>query len=758
MMDTIESCLKKLQAYLASDSFRQPMFVNVDSRDDLCRLKNELPAGMKKCSVADFCNKSDENPSFDTMLDQLAQNADKTLLTDLIPALELQGEPDLQRILSSLSTLAIQGKLVILCYQAMRYFNDFNDPRFARRFIRIGGKITPKPNVVFIPADLAGAAMKPQMRFIQELIRQFESVTVERIFVITGKRKADYPGSLLFLSEQTNAYDILAEIDGNITSVLEKAFGTPEQWKKLLKIFPAGQTWSGVIRAEFGVDSNLAFLIKNWNEWDEFHRWLYFVTLKINTKNELGYLFRAATYTEAPNRLVRSIYRELLKISHSDKAFNRDYQERKNLLASLENPDDEVADFCLYVDCRGRDAIYYLTNNTQQEREKILSYLGIYEYSQDELKLILSLVYPEIAAYLTPYNFGIPLFDDYFQRYKIQKITNRIVPSFETLVNQQALARDYNHLVATRCSVTEKLGGSDICAYWIDALGVEFLGYIMVCCQAFGLMANVTVCRANLPTITSLNKEFVEDFQNAGTNLAIIKELDEIKHQGKENFDYEKTKLPIHLIRELEIVNDVIKSAFQKLKSGKYQKAIIVSDHGASRLAVIKENTMDFDVDSKGTHGGRCCAYSASLPKIETATIEDGYYVLAGYNRFKGGRKASVETHGGATLEEVLVPIVVLSLRDVGIEVSFMANIITVSFRKKAAIKLFSKTKLSEVSMCINQNFYKARPDGNNWMFEMPDLKRPGIYYADIYENKNLIAEHLSFQIVKESARENDLL
>lgn len=114
----------------------------------------------------------------------------------------------------------------------------------------------------------------------------------------------------------------------------------------------------------------------------------------------------------------------------------------------------------------------------------------------------------------------------------------------------------------------------------------------------------------------------------------------QIKHQGKENFDYEKTKLPIHLIRELEIVNDVIKSAFQKLKSGKYQKAIIVSDHGASRLAVIKENTMDFDVDSKGTHGGRCCAYSASLPKIETATVEDGYYVLAGYNRFKGGRKA----------------------------------------------------------------------------------------------------------------------
>lgn len=175
-------------------------------------------------------------------------------------------------------------------------------------------------------------------------------------------------------------------------------------------------------------------------------------------------------------------------------------------------------------------------------------------------------------------------------------------------------------------------------------------------------------------------------------------------------------------------------------------------------MAVIKENTIDIEVDAKGTHGGRCCAYKESLPKIETATIEDDYYVLAGYDRFKGGRKASVETHGGATLEEVLVPVIELKLRDSNIEVLFLNPKITVSFRKKAAISLFSKTKLDAVSMQVDGNFYSGKEDGNNWYFEMPDITRRGEHKADIYSNNNLIKSGLSFWIEKEGTKENSLL
>ena len=147
-MDTIESCLSKINSYLDSDSFSQPLFVNVNTLKDLQRLKEELPAGLHQVSIADFCQDSDEAPSLDKLLDTLTKDSRKVLLTDVISALELQGDGELQKVLSSLSTLFVQNKLIVLCYQGLRYFNDFKDPRFVRRFIQIGGRTQAKPNLI----------------------------------------------------------------------------------------------------------------------------------------------------------------------------------------------------------------------------------------------------------------------------------------------------------------------------------------------------------------------------------------------------------------------------------------------------------------------------------------------------------------------------------------------------------------------------------------------------------------------------------
>lgn len=756
-MDTVE-CLKKVDSYLASDSFRQPLFICVNSRENLRQLKKCLPPKLTELSVADFCYKPDENPSIDGLLHQLAIDNRKILLFDLIPALELLGKIELKKTLSTLLSLPIRGKLIVFCFQGMRYFKELKDPRIERRLIQVDGKMDKNPLIIFWSGDVAITQMLPQANSIKELIPKIENTSDERIFVITKKKKSDYPDSLLSIAEWTSAYDILIKREPEIASVLDERLGSQAQWKELLQKIIAQKSWQDMIRAEFGADASPTLLIRQWKMWNDFQQWLCFISLKINQKKEQGYLFRTALNVSSVDGMIRGVYRELLSFSPDSDDFPTEYRERKQLLELFGNPDSEVADFCLFVDSKEKDAIYYLTNNTQLEKEKIIACLDKYTYSLDELTNILQFVYPEISEYLTSYYFDIPLFDSYFQQYKLQKITNRILPEFEDVVNQQAITRDYNHLVPSRCSITEDVIGQVDCAYWIDAFGVEFLGYLMNRCRCFGLMTDIKICRANIPTITSLNKEFVEELDSAGIDLTQIKELDEIKHLGKDNFDYEKTKLPLYLIRELEIIDEVIKSVSQRLKSGKHKRAAIFSDHGASRLAVIKENTMNFEVDAKGTHGGRCCVYNESLPKIETATVEDGYYVLAGYDRFKGGRKASVETHGGATLEEVLVPVVVLSLRASDIEVHFLGTEITVSFRKKACIRLFSKTKLSSVSMRINQTFYKALNCDNIWTFEMQDLRRPGKYYADIYENGNLIAEQLPFEIVSEIARKNDLL
>ena len=213
------------------------------------------------------------------------------------------------------------------------------------------------------------------------------------------------------------------------------------------------------------------------------------------------------------------------------------------------------------------------------------------------------------------------------------------------------------------------------------------------------------------------------------------------------------------MIKELEIIDETLEIINLKLAQGVYEKAIMVSDHGASRLAVIHDTENMWEMESKGEHSGRCCPKTDADVQTPFATEEDGFWVLANYDRFRGGRKANVEVHGGATLEEVVVPIIEITKITDDIEVSILDKVITVSFRKKAAIRLFSKTKLKNVTVCVEGTFYEAQElDNNIYQVNMPQLKKAKRYTADVYTSNNLIASGLTFEVKKESSQEKDLL
>lgn len=74
-------------------------------------------------------------------------------------------------------------------------------------------------------------------------------------------------------------------------------------------------------------------------------------------------------------------------------------------------------------------------------------------------------------------------------------------------------------------------------------------------------------------------------------------------------------------------------------------------------------------MNSAGKHAWRCCPINELDEKPACATEENGWWVLANYDRFAGGRLDSVELHGGATLEEILVPVIEFSLKGAKVEV-----------------------------------------------------------------------------------------
>ena len=254
--------------------------------------------------------------------------------------------------------------------------------------------------------------------------------------------------------------------------------------------------------------------------------------------------------------------------------------------------------------------------------------------------------------------------------------------------------------------------------------------------------------------------------------MILIEKIDKIKHHGEEGYDYsrEDRKLPIHLIRELEIIDELLKKVKVNLVAGNFNKAILIADHGASRLAVIHETENLWAMESGGMHSGRCCPKSELDERPNSAADADDFWALANYDRFKGSRKANVEVHGGATLEEVTVPIIEITYLSNAIEVKLMpidapVNFIgtpeiTVSFRKKAAIKIFATQSLMDVSVEIDGHTYDAKAVDDNFyvVSEMPDIRRAKSYTVNVYACGNLIADSLPLVVRKESGSEKSIL
>jgi len=144
-----------------------------------------------------------------------------------------------------------------------------------------------------------------------------------------------------------------------------------------------------------------------------------------------------------------------------------------------------------------------------------------------------------------------------FKTTSIRKFINKLLPEFKEVVLEQAVKREYNLILEPRSSKIEKLNINNALLYFMDAMGVEYLGYILEECRMLGLCSKVTVCRCELPSLTCKNEEFLELWPK--NQIVSIKDIDEIKHHGKYDYDYySNSKLPLHLAKELEVIHETL--------------------------------------------------------------------------------------------------------------------------------------------------------------------------------------------------------
>lgn len=753
-------CIKKIEKYLNSND-TSPRLVNVQNINDLSAIVQRFNVGSNLfMSIASYAKK-DENPKLDGLQSDLSLIGGNIFVIGLTSQLKLQSERILSKELQNIASQTYVGHVVVICYQCANCL-QFNDSRARRLVYDVEGNDSVLPDVVFTLPEMPTPPDANVIEGVQNIAAAIESMDGGKLYVQTKKHKSNYPDSVLLIKEEINAFDILCNLD-TATCGLKASFGTEEQWGYALHMVSKVGSWGALINDQFNMSSNLSLIAGNWNGFDVNKKWLYFIALKMGWTGNSWCLCEAVNNASKVTKLVCSIYRSILSVNYTDPDFWDKYDERKKMVAAFGGSDEEILDFLQMVRGKGANAIYYLTDLSRMEKEFVFELLDKYasHFVREEVIQILSHIYPDLYHYLQPYRFKNEMLYKYFQDYKYQKVINKIYPEFLEMVENQAKNRDFNLWLSPRSEKIESLNKNGARLYFVDAMGVEYLSFILSRCKRKNLIANISLCRCELPSITKFNKEFMEDFIDIAPD---IKRLDDIKHHGEESFDYRRTKLPVHLIRELEIIDDVLTDIRNRLATGSIERAYIIADHGASRLAVINENECQWEMVSKGEHSGRCCPREEVDVQSEYATDANGFWILANYDRFKGGRKASVEVHGGATLEEVTVPIIELTYITGEIEVSINSKLpIEISFRKKAELQLFSKTKLGGVTVCINgkkfeNKYYDAEPEDNNlYLVHMPDVKSAGTYQMTVFSNNNPVAE-LEFSVKKEGSSERSIL
>jgi hypothetical protein len=725
--------IESIKKYLTS-SVKTPFFLFVSDGQYASAIDELSVFGLDFVQMSSFCSGDDNLPDIDGLLSYI-EAADvnakgkKFVVTGFGEYLALRGNDEAAGTLSRLKDLNVGGSKVVLLLRglASQIAELQTDLRFDnRRFCVIDQA----------DCDLSFTLAAPSVGLsalsgFKAMLAELENGRCGSVVVNTA---VNLDKALFTVHRISNAYEGVKF--STIGFALPRSCGSDVRWAELLTELNNSNGSLDEVFEKHGLGGNLEFDFYARVAGNDYRNWLYFICLKYKADTlSNGYLRFVLERTCRFEDFVENVLNAIIEIQHTDMQFAAFYRERKVLVEKF--PESDIAHFVVNNRKVVPESIYKLTDGTKTEREEIIAWL-----SQNGMIKQVESIYPALAAYLKKYIFKCPeladLLTDYFEAYKRQKISNTLEPEFLEKVDELAHSpRKFNRL-PTRNEILDGLDKTDTYLYWLDALGVEYLALIEALVQKRGLSVRVKIARAELPTITSINRDFFDAWQGRKEKSD---ELDDTKHSDAGGYNFTNNELPIHLAKELDIIEAMINKAATELALRHCKRFLIVSDHGASRLAVLRRKEEQYETDTKGEHSGRCCKLFQPYD-LPFAAEENGYLVLADYGRFKGSRAANVEVHGGASLEEVVVPIIELSLKNGNVTVKLVDDVVIVDFRTGTEIKLFFNSPVQNVSVVLNGKPHPATQiDANHYAVKLPDTKRAGEYPADVYAGDNLIGK-----------------
>ena len=478
----------------------------------------------------------------------------------------------------------------------------------------------------------------------------------------------NYTMSLLSNNIQAGLSDNVISLF-DIIEIAEELYGIPKDLPEtcvtaLLKRCKSRATYDAksVIEEIFdkhNVNPNLA--LKRLVELEHDDIWQAYIWYLKKSIDKKSYLYQILIDSTITNENILSKYVDspisLLTAEDSIKYRN----ERALVLNALgKNYEPLIIEFIQHIKNLPNSTVFpWLNCNTKSEHIEILHRL-----SEENLDFgppaVIESIYCNLADYLTlKFDYPDNYLNIYFKQYRHQRITEIVTEqfvneAFESVVPDSIEKRD--------AILNEFRSKNDIALLTVDGMGAEYYPLILSMAQRAGIAVEYkAVAEVRLPSSTEYNSIAWD----SSRIISSIHEIDNISHDGDNK--YEENSYETNLVATLDTFNRIINTISNALTT--YSKVMLTADHGSSRLAVVAYNKGMTKTLSeyKNPENWRYMIVSNNQTnrpdEFEShydAEKEQTYWVVKGYNRLskKGGK---ISVHGGATLEERLVPVILFT-------------------------------------------------------------------------------------------------
>lgn len=743
ILDDFCSFIDHIEKDAKINDFNPVRFINVDTMSTWVKAKTFL--GNKAIDIlklSDFCTTDDIAPNLNQFKKALRHKSVSTLVLPLSEYLRINN-PIAKKVLNDILHAKFEffnvgkNRIYILLYRMKDLLMDLDlTPKESKTVLAIRETVESDYALTIMQNDLEFYKCGNDIDGFKKYFVYWEQ-NPDKPIVLHTKNAITYSDIIFSDNVEVivSAFGLLRSY--GLSQLLTEDMGNTAQWAMLHDASAGLRNVELSLSQHFGSLKYSDDLFRNWAKFTEDDQWLLWVWAHLCTKNI--YLQKIFNEKGQFHDFISDIKRKIVDFI-SDSKFTHIYEDRKKLIASIGiNITEEDIDK-LFGSIVPNEILRLLTNCSKDERVAILRCIS--EINKSEIYMpIIKEIYPILYQYLQPIVFDNDVFSEYFRLYRFSKVQDQADEKLLMMVKENARSKcSYIYELPSRNIVVNNEYTDGSVVYFVDALGAEYVCALVSCLDSLKYNISIQFTHCNLPSITELNNDFYKD----KNYIEPYYDLDTWKHSH--------CTYPYSIEHELVLIQKIALNVMEKLQDNKIKKIIIASDHGSSRFAV-KNRGRSYGLSKTAIpykFGRYCQDAVTSYSEIDGCIPQDDFWVFANYDRFVQKGAPVNEIHGGASIEEMVVPVITITPHSghhkVGFDIQLVTDIFKLSTNRTISVQFMLNPVVRNVEVSVDGKKYSCIYQGEFFIYEQKITDRREKYVAKIINNGKIIGE-ISYEV-----------